>query len=103
MDFKYLLIFACIILQILDGAFTGYGAINSSLGVDVEGNPFIKLMMINFGIIPALVVVKSCAIYAIYFLKRQNTPTWCFAVIFGIYFPIILLWCKVIFVDKLIF
>lgn len=101
-DYKKIFFVACIILQILDGIFTGYGVLYSSLGVEVEGNPLVKLMMSNLGVIPGLFIVKGVGIYMLSFLYKIKTPTPFFMVIFGLYFPVILLWMKVIFVDNLI-
>lgn len=101
-DYRKLLVISCIVLQILDGLFTGYGAINSSLGIDVEGNPIVKMCMSYIGIIPALLIIKGTGIFAIHFMNRIKTHTIFFVIIFGLYFPVIALWVKVIFLDKLI-
>lgn len=100
-DYRTFLIVACIILQILDGTFTAYGVMYSSLHLDVEGNPIIKSAMSIFGIIPGLVLVKGIAILVIHAL-RKTAPNFFFGIIFGIYTLVVGLWVKVIFVDNLI-
>lgn len=101
-DSRKFLVVACIILQILDGVFTGYGALNSSLGIEVEGNPIVKMVMGYFGVVAALFIIKAFGIFTIFFLNRIKTPTAFFVIIFGLYVPVIYLWVKVIFVDNLI-
>lgn len=64
-----------IILQILDGVFTGIGV--SHFGLDAEGNPFIHSLMSQLGYIPALVMAKSMAIgIIVYLCALSNLIHW---------------------------
>jgi hypothetical protein len=101
-DCRTLLVLACIILQILDGLFTAHGVMYSSLGLNVEANPFVKTMMSVFGIIPGIFLVKTSGIAILRFMQKLQTPTYFFAIICGIYSWVVYLWVKVTFVDNLI-
>jgi hypothetical protein len=101
-DYRKLLVLACIVLQILDGSFTAYGATFSSLGLNIEGNPMVKYVMTLCGIVPGLFLVKSFGIALIHLMNRGNAPTYFFAIIFGIYSWVIYLWIDATFVDNLI-
>lgn len=101
-DYRRLLILSCIILQILDGTFTAYGATFSSIGLSVEANPLVKELMTIFGIIPGLCIAKGSCIAIIRALQKMETPTHFFLIVFGIYSWVIYLWVRVIFLDNLI-
>ena len=49
-----------IVLQIFDGILTYLGV--KRFGIDGEGNPLIHMLMLNVGVVLALVLVKSFAI-----------------------------------------
>jgi membrane-bound metal-dependent hydrolase YbcI (DUF457 family) len=49
-----------VILQILDGSFTYWGI--SNFGVRVEGNPFIVLLVDQFGLVQGLLMAKLSGI-----------------------------------------
>lgn len=59
------------LLQLLDGILTYIGVSTSPLGLDVEGNPIIKGIMRSIGPGMALLLVKSFAVGAIFYLKRS--------------------------------
>ncbi len=64
-----------IILQILDGIFTGIGV--NQFGIDAEGNPFIHSLMSHIGYIPALIASKSVAIgIIVYLCSLSNIISW---------------------------
>jgi hypothetical protein len=48
------------LIQIADGVLTGIGVAN--FGVEAEGNPLLKSLMIQIGYIPALIITKGLAI-----------------------------------------
>jgi len=48
------------LLQIVDGMFTTMGI--NKFGVAIEGNPFLRGMMLEFGHVPTLAVVKLISI-----------------------------------------
>lgn len=99
--FKNSLFLACIILQILDGVFTGYAATHSSLGLSVEGNPLVKQLMLLLGVFPALFLLKSLAIVFLVFLKKLKTSIVVPLIIFGFYSPVVATWAYILFLDKL--
>lgn len=100
-DYRKFLVVSCILLQILDGGFTAFGALNSGLGVEVEGNPIIKSLMENIGIVPAITLVKVVGISLLIGLNKNKAPTYFFGIIFGIYAPVVSLWAYLVFLDKL--
>jgi Domain of unknown function (DUF5658) len=55
-------------LQILDGLLTGIGV--SQLGVGMEANSFIRSLMVSWGYVTALTVIKGCALIIIAVLCR---------------------------------
>lgn len=59
-----------IFLQALDGILTSIGI--SRWGVSVEGNPLLRKLMIEFGHVPTLGVVKFLAICFVLFLCRHS-------------------------------
>ncbi|MBP9838692.1 MAG: hypothetical protein KBC84_08255 [Proteobacteria bacterium] len=59
-----------IVLQILDGILTSIGV--GRFGYDVEGNPFLKSLMMDFGCVPVLAVMKAVAIGFIIFLMFNS-------------------------------
>ena len=99
--YRALLIIACIVLQILDGTFTAYGVLFSSLGLDIEANPLVKSAMSVFGIMPGLVLVKGLCVVVLVSL-RNIAPNHFYGIIFGIYLLVVSDWAKAIFVDNLI-
>lgn len=54
---------ALIVLQILDGVLTGIGV--GHFGAAAEGNPLLRELMHSVGHIPALIIVKTIAIFVI--------------------------------------
>lgn len=50
-------------LQLIDALLTGIGV--SRFGIESEGNPMLRELMVNLGAIPALTIVKMLAICAI--------------------------------------
>lgn len=99
--FRSLLFALCILLQVLDGIFTGYAATQSSLGINVEGNPLVKELMLLLGIFPALFLVKSLAIAFLLCLKRIETGIVVPLIVFGFYTPVVATWAYILFLDKL--
>ncbi len=64
-----------ILLQILDGMLTAIGV--SSFGIAAEGNPFIRHLMDQFGYLPALIFVKTIAVFIIgYLCLLANQVVW---------------------------
>lgn len=64
-----------ILIQLLDAVFTGFGV--SIYGTVAEGNPVIRHLMENIGIIQALIVVKLVAIVIILSLcSLASQITW---------------------------
>ena len=62
-------------LQIADGVLTGIGV--HYLGIDMEANPLLRVLMLNLGTISTLILVKSCAIGIIAFLTTfAHAVTW---------------------------
>lgn len=51
------------LLQALDGILTSVGV--SRFGIDIEGNPFVRSLMMELGHIPALSLIKCLAVVAI--------------------------------------
>ena len=95
------LIWGCVILQVLDAVFTGYAIEHSSLGLSVEGNFLIRAIISQMGVWTGLLFVKMFAVSAILYLSKIKASSSYFVIIFGFYLPVVLLWAKVIFVDKL--
>lgn len=90
------------LFQIADGILTGVGVAN--LGTVAEGNMFIRYLMNQIGLIPALVVCKSLAIAVIGLLCALSTSVnWlatAFKIIIGIYLTAAILpWTAVLFVH----
>lgn len=52
-----------IVLQIFDGILTYLGV--KRFGIDGEGNPLIHILMLNMGVVLALVAVKTLAILSL--------------------------------------
>ena len=96
-----LLILLCILLQVLDGVFTGYAASVSSYGTLVEGNPLVRHIMDVVGIVPGLVLVKGGAIYALFLCARFSVGYLGLSVVFTLYFFVVLVWAHVIFMGNL--
>ena len=55
-----------ILLQLMDGILTGIGMYH--FGHGAEGNPFLRLLMNEFGYVPALIMSKGLAIGIVCFL-----------------------------------
>ena len=63
------------ILQVLDGLLTSIGI--HRYGIEIEGNPFLKAMMIQFGYIQVLTFMKAGTIATIAFLTVMSARvTW---------------------------
>jgi Domain of unknown function (DUF5658) len=61
------------ILQVFDGILTYIGT--TYYGPAAEGNALIQRLMVNFGVIPSLLIVKLIAISMIYLVYRINKTT----------------------------
>jgi hypothetical protein len=62
-------------LQILDGIMTGIGVI--TFGPDIEANLFIRGLILSFGVVPALIIVKTFALMVIIALcSMVHRVTW---------------------------
>ena len=57
-------------LQFIDAILTGIGI--SHFGHSAEGNPFLRHLMGNFGVIPVLLITKLAAIGIIFALYRLS-------------------------------
>lgn len=95
------LITLCIILQILDGVLTGYASQVSSYGTAVEGNPLVRYIMEVVGVVPGLFLVKGGAILMLMLLARLGVGRVALSIVFILYFFVVLLWVKVIFMGYL--
>lgn len=63
------------LLQALDGVFTSIGV--SRFGTEIEGNPFLKELMLNLGYVEAITIFKILSISAIILLvKLSFTFSW---------------------------
>ncbi len=63
------------LFQIADGVLTGIGV--HHLGIEMEANPLLRSMMLSFGTVFTLVLVKSFAIGIVGFLTTfANTVSW---------------------------
>jgi len=59
------------IVQIADGALTYCGIIKH--GINAEGNPLVKWVLVALGVIPGLISIKALSLVIIYFLcAKQN-------------------------------
>lgn len=96
-----ILVLLCILLQILDGIFTGYGIFNSSLGVDAEGNPLVKYFINCLGVVPGLILVKSFAIAAVLYMQKNKVSPLAVGIVCGIYVPVVGTWAYIIFSGNL--
>lgn len=95
------LIFVCILLQVLDGLFTGYGIFNSKLGVDAEGNPLVKYVISLIGVVPALVLIKSLAIVVILHMRKLKNCFSTLVFIASLYTFVVATWAYIIFSGNL--
>ena len=70
------LVFALFILvQILDGVLTYMGVLHFDAGVEVEGNPLLRIAMLALGVRTALLIVKVAAMlfgWFIYFHRYHK-------------------------------
>jgi hypothetical protein len=64
---KFWATYLCL-LQIFDGLFTWWGVKFLGHGTNAEGNPIVKYIMDNLGVVPGLVLIKGIAIVVIYYL-----------------------------------
>ena len=90
-----------ILLQIMDGALTGFAATVSSYGTAVEGNPLIKALMNNLGVIPGLLMVKGGAILVLLLMERLKVSKYWMFIVFIIYFLVVVEWLVVIFSGRM--
>ena len=88
-----------IILQILDGTFTYWGV--STYGIEIEGNPFVSMLIEQFGLLPGLLMAKGSGIaivtyfYNIY--KKNSSETfktfsWVLITVNLIYALVVFVW-----------
>lgn len=72
------LILLCVVLQILDGTLTAIGLSIFPEGIDAEGNPLVKWIMVQIGIIPGLLILKSIAVLILLRVRRTvlKSPPW---------------------------
>lgn len=96
-----ILVALCILLQILDGIFTGYGIFNSSFGIDAEGNPLVKYVINSIGVVPGLILVKSFAIAAVLYMQKIKVSALAVGLVCGIYVPVVGTWAYIIFSGNL--
>jgi hypothetical protein len=61
---------ALVFLQLADGLLTGVGV--SHMGIEMEANPLLRMLMEIFGLIPTLVAVKALAISVIALLASLS-------------------------------
>ena len=92
-----LLTILCIILQVLDGIFTGYGVTMLPQGLDMEGNILVKESMRALGVIPALLIIKLFGILIILKLYQINSSKHILSFICGIYTISAMLWIVTLF------
>jgi len=72
-----------VLCQVLDGVLTYAGL--SMLGVSMEGNSFLRIMMEIYGTAPILVIVKIIAVVFIFIVTIQaHTKRWLRPVIAGL-------------------
>lgn len=91
-------------LQILDGVLTSIGV--SRFGVGMEGNPFLRQMMLEFGHIPTLAVLKLFAIsivLGLVLLSRRLTwiPSALGAVSCVYLFAAVIPWTYILFIQPM--
>ena len=60
--------------HLLDAVLTYVGV--NRLGLGAEGNPIVKWLMQNLGILPSLVVAKALGIGAGVWLYQHNSTSW---------------------------
>lgn len=60
-----------ILMQVADGLLTAYGV--SLFGTAAEGNPLVRSLMDIFGYLPALFIVKACAVMIIFYLCKLSS------------------------------
>lgn len=92
------------ILQALDGLLTGIGI--ERLGLSAEGNPLLRSMMIQYGHIPTLAIVKALSIMIVILLTiYAQERRWVFkalSAISAIYlFVAIAPWTYVLFINPI--
>jgi hypothetical protein len=60
-----------VLLQILDGILTYMGVTILAKSTEIEGNPMLKWLMNEIGVVLAIVIVKSCAVLIILTLNKS--------------------------------
>lgn len=66
--FFKLMFLQAIVLQVLDGTFTYWGVAN--FGIAIEGNPFVAMMIEQYGLIQGLIMTKLGGILSVSFLYK---------------------------------
>jgi len=97
--------FFLILMQIMDGVLTSIGI--SRFGVSMEGNPFLRSLMANFGHIPTLTIVKLIAVAMVVLLacvaEKLSWGRKAMEVLCGIYlFGAVIPWTYILFVKPYI-
>ena len=92
-----LLTYLCVVLQVLDGLLTYCGVTFLPWGINAEGNPLLKHMMITIGVIPALILFKSFAIFFIFNIHRAGASWLFMLIVFGIYSFVVIAWIFLLF------
>lgn len=92
-----------VLLQAIDGVLTSLGV--SRYGVAVEGNPFLRSLMIQFGHIPTLGLVKFLAMMFVctltYYAQRQAWVRNAMGAITCVYFfAAVLPWTYILFIQS---
>lgn len=57
------LLYTLIVLQVLDGVLTYFGLQAVDFNLKYEGNPLVRLMMANYGVLNAIIVAKSIGVF----------------------------------------
>lgn len=91
------------LLQALDGVLTSLGV--SRYGVAIEGNPILRSMMVQFGHIPTLGLVKLMAVIFVctltYYAQRQAWVRNAMGAITCVYFfAAVLPWTYILFIQS---
>jgi len=78
-----------ITLQVADATLTGFGV--NTFGIGAEGNPLVKYVMVELGVIPGLILVKMFAILCIGLLWKAKATN---IILFlsGLYTSIVIMW-----------
>ncbi len=91
-----------VILQIFDGILTSIGI--SRFGSDIEGNPFLRNLIENFGHIPVLASIKIIAVFFVFVLAvNSKYVPWISsalrAICYMYFFTAIVPWIYILFVN----